>query len=434
MRVTSKLFKTLALLLASSAQLTAFAPTNFFKPYDANLDLLGECKKKQPFKIGANVEYGFDHAGKDWNGNSKNVLKLYEPTQQFISAVRNAPATNTAAANQYAALVALPLLAAIDDGARGHVDINGRFEMVDISVHGRYEMPFKAIPGSLGLSLMLPIRDARMYNNSNSYTYKGERGIFAVDAVVYNQVKDRAAMQENMKRLGNLDWTDWAKTDVGDLVIMLDWANRYKQEKDGLEAVEIKAKLGLSCPTAAERDEDKVFAVALGNDGAWAMPFGVGLNIDFKYHIRLGADAQFEVIFDHTKNYRMKTDLNQTRFMLLNKGNASMDYGFTWKFNLLAEAHRFAYGLSVSAAYEYLKHDDDRLSPQSNAFDASVVNSANWLKEYNTHNLIFKLNWDGRACLKQRFAPQLSVFYKLPIDGKNVLLQDTIGGQLAINF
>lgn len=430
MRVTNKLFKTLALLLATSAQLTAFAPTNFFKPYDANLDVHSGCKHKRAFKIGANVEYGFDHASKDWNGNSKNVLKLYEPTQSFISAVRNAPA-GSAAANQYNLLVGPPLGAALDDGTRGHVDINGRFEMVDVSLHGRYELPIKAIPGCLGVSVMLPIRDARV--NDQSYVSK-TANVFPQDAAVRAQVGSRALAQENMLRLGRLDWSDWAKTDVGDLVVMLDWSNRYQQEKEGLEAVEIMAKLGLSCPTAAERDEDKAFAVALGNDGAWALPFGVGLNIDFKYHIRLGADAQFEVIFDHTKNYRMKTDANQTRFMLLNKGAASMDYGFTWKFNLLAEAHRFAYGLSVSAAYEYLKHDDDRLSPQGNAFDASVVNSANWLKEYNTHNFIFKLSWDGRACLKQSFAPQLSVFYKLPIDGKNVLLQDTIGGQLAINF
>ena len=427
MRAINKLFKTLAVLLATSAQVTAFAPDNFFKPYDVNLNLHSGCKHKRHFKIGANVEYGFDHAGKDWTGKSKNVLKLYEPNQSFLSALRGSQ--NNAAAQ--AALLALPAFT-LDDGARGHADINGRFEMLDVTVHGRYELPWKAIPGCLGLSVMLPIRDARV--RDTSYANLTATNITVQDQAVNNLMSTRALLQTNMLAFGNLDWTDWAKTDVGDLVVMLDWANRYHQEKEGLEAVELMAKLGVSCPTAQERDEDRAFAVALGNDGAWSMPFGVGLNLDFKYHIRLGADAQFEVIFDHSKNYRMKTDVTQTRFMLLNKGQASMDYGFTWRFNLLAEAHRFGYGMSLGVAYQYLKHDDDRLSPQNNAFNASVVNSANWLKEYNTHNLIFKFNWDGRACMKTSLAPQLSVFYKLPIDGKNVMLQDTVGGQLAINF
>ena len=161
------------------------------------------------------------------------------------------------------------------------------------------------------------------------------------------------------------------------------------------------------------------------------------MNLDFKYHVRLGAEAEFEFVFDSTKEYRMKTDDAQTRFFLINKGKATMDHGFIWKFNLSAGAYRFWHGVSLGATYEYAKRDDDRLVPQTNAFDAKVANSAIWLKESNSHHVIFKATWDGWECptaKKWSFAPQASLFYKLPIDGRNTILAHTFGGQLAVNF
>ncbi len=426
MRATNKLCKIMSLMLAASMQLTAFAPNNFFKPYDSNLNLSSTGKGKQAFRLAANVEYGMDREGKNLAGKSKNILTLYEETQSFIPALRNAPAGSKAEAAMLA--LGAPV---IDDGTRGHVALSGKFDMLALDVVGRYQLPLKMIPGNLGLSVMLPVRDARVHNVA--YTNK-TASLTPVDARINAAMGTKALAQATLKGLAGLDLADQSNQGIGDVVVMLDWSNRYEQDKNGLQAVELMAKWGLSMPSASERNEDAVFSVALGNDGAWAMPFGVGLNLDFKYHLRLGVDAQFEVMFDHSKDYRMKTNVNQTRFLLLNKGRASMEHGFTWKFNLAAQAYRFAYGLSLGATYQYMKHDDDRLSPQGNDFDAVVVNSAAWLKEYNAHNLVFKLNWDCGECLKTGVSPQLSLFYKLPVDGKNMMQQDTFGGQLAFNF
>ena len=419
----------LGLLLVASTQLGAFAPNNFFKPYDYNLRLNEAGKKQHAFRLGANVEYGSRLTGKDWDSKTRNVLALYEETQAFIPSLMGP--VNTAAVGVLAGLGAPFGGAPVDDGVRGHVALNGRFEMLDVTLQGRYALPFRPVPGCLGLNVQLPIRDARV-----SVRQAADQTVvnFPVDAAINALLADRATIQTSMKTYGGLDWSDWSKTDVGDLVVMLDWYNNYSQKKDGLENVQLLAKLGLSIPTAAERDEDKAFSVALGNDGAWSVPFGLGLNLDFKYNIRLGAEAEFEVLFDHTKNYRMKTEEHQTRFMLLNKGRASMDYGFSWKFNLMLQAYRFWQGCSLGVSYQYFKHDDDRLTPQSNDFDANIANSAQWLKEYNMHHFIFRANWDGGCCKRTGWTPQLSFFYKLPIDGKNAMLPQTFGGQLAINF
>jgi len=146
----------------------------------------------------------------------------------------------------------------------------------------------------------------------------------------------------------------------------------------------------------------------------------------------LGLDAQFEVVLDDSKDRRMKTHPYQTEFLLLNKGRSTKEHGLTWKFYLYAQAFQFWRGLSLKAAYEYIKHDNDRLSPKTDDFNANIANTARSLEEWYTHNLIFSLNYDFFKC--KRIKPQLSLFYKLPLTGKRVVMPQTLGGQLTLNF
>ncbi len=431
--------KTLQRILALSLSLSfiggigAFAPNNFLKPYDQNLRLATDAPKKR-FNAGMNFEYGSTRNGKNDGSKKQNVLQIYDADQSFIAAVRGALVP--AIANEFnPKLTAGAPVGWNDDGVRGHITYKGRFSMIDATLRGRYELPFDLVPGELGVSLYLPVRSAQV----NGLTFAdATAAVNAADADVRAAVHTHELTVATFKRIGGLDLGAWSKAGFGDAVLMLDWANEYRQEgKSDLENVALQAKLGVSMPTAPKRNEDKAFSVALGNDGAWSIPFGLGLDLDFKYHVRLGAEAEFEFIFDNTKNYRMKTADAQTRFFLINKGKATMDHGFIWKFNLSAGAFRFWHGVSLNATYEYAKRDDDRLVPQTNAFDAKVVNGAAWLKESNSHHMIFKASYDGWECpfaKKWPVTPQASLFYKLPLDGRNTLLAHTFGGQLAVNF
>lgn len=423
-----KSIRGLALLALLASQAGAFAPNSFFKPYNYNVRYQDGFKKESPLSFGLNVEAGSSHKGKNGASKTRNILALHSDTQSFIPAILNgqAPAINT-----FARSFSPGSLSA--DGVRGEVALTGKFEMLDATLRGRYVLPLSMVPGTLGVSVALPVRSLKV------------SGVTAVDQTLNLTVGDAEVrfatgsfetLTTTLKTLGGLDWSDCSSRGIGDLVVMLDWMNNYSQQKDGLENVQLIAKIGLSMPTAPERDEDKVFSMARGNDGAWSLPFGVGLNLDFKYHVRLGIEAEFEVMFDHSKEFRMKTEQHQTRFMLLNKGRANMEYGFNWHFNLMAQAYRFWHGCSVGVSYEYAKHDDDRLVPHDNSFDATIANDAAWLKEVNMHHFIFKASWDGSGytCPVKRFTPHASLFYKLPLDGKNVIMTHTFGGQLGVSF
>jgi len=138
---------------------------------------------------------------------------------------------------------------------------------------------------------------------------------------------------------------------------------------------------------------------------------------------------------DETRVRRLKTDVNQTDFLILNKGSATKSVGTAYKFNLFLQFERFFKGLSAKVAYQFFKHDDDKLTADSNDFSYNIINSAQSLKEWNFQNFVFQLNYDFfLECKDSWFKPQLSFFYKLPVTGKRVINPHTFGGQIALNF
>ena len=135
-----------------------------------------------------------------------------------------------------------------------------------------------------------------------------------------------------------------------------------------------------------------------------------------------------------TKVRRLKTNQYQTDFLLLHKGNTTKRFGPEWRFNLFLKAKEILPGLSAIAAYQFLKHDEDRLSPKSNNFNYNIINSAEGLQEWHTHNAIFTLSYNPLQNKNSKVKPQISLFYKIPITGKRAALSNTFGGQIGIIF
>lgn len=399
--------------------LAAFAPTNFFPPYDPALFLPQADRCSVPFRVGVNAEYGWARNGRNANSDRANVLQIYDATQALIPMLINAQ--NPAATNLF-----LCAGQPMDDGVRGHVEFNGRFSQIDVTPFVRYMLPID-MPGDLSVSAALPFRHAKL----DRVTFANKTlAITPADLAINTFFDD---LNTNVKALGGPDLGNWSNSGLGDLVVMFDWYSDYEQDRDGLENVSLHAKLGVTCPTGLKKDEDRAFSFALGNDGAWGLPFGLGIDIDFKSTIRLGGEAEFLVLFDNSKTRRIKTEIHQTEFLLLNKARATKDYGLSWKFYLYLQSFHFWKGLSLKTAYEYIKHDSDRLTLKSDANSTLIANTAVSLGEWNSHNIIFSMNYDGFGC-NWPVQPQLSIFYKLPVGGKAVINCQTVGGQCAINF
>lgn len=433
-----QLVRTLLLISAAYSTTTqaTFAPTNFFVPYDQNLRL-PDCPNTK-WRFGANLEYGNTASGRDWDSKKRNVLRICDDKQNVIAGVKAATtAVVTADADSILSHISTfggdPVTGGSTRGS-GLFTLNGDFSMFDITPYGQYILPVKILGGDLGVQAYIPIRSAKIENVKYTDLMPKE-GLSPFENYIKTTfTQDFTTLKAKVKALGNLDLNNWNKTGLGDAVLMLDWVRDFKQDKEHLKNVSINGRLGVSLPTGEKKSEDKAFSFPLGNDGAWGIPLGLSMNLDFAYKIRMGVDVDFLVLFDETRTRRLKTEEQQTEFFLLNKGQASLDHGLTWKFGLYLQGVHIYEGLSLKAAYQYIKHDDDKFSEKDSAFSHSIVNTANSLKEWNVHNLILQANYDLFDIKDFAAKPQLSLFYKIPLAGKGVITAYTFGGQLAVNF
>lgn len=411
----------------SSSALCVFAPTNFFAPYDPNLRL-PDCPDTN-YHFGVNVEWGKTHDCENWDGDKKNVLKIYNDYEDVALMFKHPAPKNkdqiVAACNDLYSAFGGQLTTA-------PVGFTGEFSQWDITPFGKYTFN-DFIKGKLGISFFVPIRnaeisDVKFEDLSNQYLPVIPKYF------KQNYTENFDTFRDKITSLGGPELKSWSKTGVGDCVLMLDWIRSFRQNKESLKNVDFILKLGVSIPSAEKKNTDDAFSMSLGNDGAWGIPLGAGLALDFEHNIRLGGDVEFFVLLNETHERRLKTDYNQTEILLLNKGDATLDHGLTWKFNLFLQGYRLFDGLSLKFAYEYIKHDSDKLYEKTDSFNHSIINSANSLREWNTHNLIFQVNLDIFKWWKVISKPQVSLFYKLPVSGKNVFNSDNVGGQVGFNF
>ncbi|MFH1831662.1 MAG: hypothetical protein ABH827_02555 [bacterium] len=425
--------------LGFSGTVSAFTQGNFFRPYDSALHL--PLPKKGMFRLTAQGEYGDKRSGRNWDGVRSNVLALHDNTQSTLAMIKN---TNDAHINQLnkevTALMGQPILD--DDGAQaylgnpGYQKFTGDFCEYDLNVVAGFKLPLEEISGTISIEVYLPfvkkeISDVKIEDLTR--TNLTNPNINAVNEIIKRELTNDLAT--NVKQWSNLDLSAWKKTGLGDIAVMVDWRNKYDQNKEYLQKVGLFAKLGLTLPTSPERDEDKAFSMPLGNDGAMAIPFGMGMELDFVHNIRAGVDVDFLVILDHERTRRLKTAKDQTEFLLLNKGLATKEYGLNWQFHLYLQVFDICKCVSARAAYQFVKHDEDRLLPKRNDFDYAIINTAHSLGEWNSHDVIFSLNYDAfKHCPNLKVSPQVNLFYKLPVGGKNYIDNATIGGQLALNF
>ena len=412
--------------LCISSEMLAFLHTNFSRPYDINWRM-SEWKNKN-FTFGIDTEYGRTSKCKNWNDDKVGALQIFNHSESGLAMLMGADRGSDI--NALANFFESPWVNATDDGVRGHFKLNGAYEELDLTLYGKYRLPLKTVPGNFDFYLYVPL----CYKGISDVRWADQtKNVNNADLYVYNYLTNN--IETVAKDLGNLELKSWNKFGLSDLVCFLSYYYDFKQMKEHLKNVRLTSRFGLSIPSGSEKNEDKVFSLPMGNDGAWGVPIALAIDLDFIYNIKAGLEFEMFFLSDVDRVRRLKTDVNQTDFLLLHKGKATKSFGSSWKFNLFLQAQRFFKGLSAMVAYQFLKHDDDKLTAQSNDFNYQIINSAESLKEWGTQNFVFKLNYDFfNECKNSWFKPQISFFYKLPVSGKRVINAQTFGGQIAFNF
>jgi len=237
----------------------------------------------------------------------------------------------------------------------------------------------------------------------------------------------------NVCALGKgLSLGSWKRSGPGDLAILLEWLENFRQTKPFLKNVRVRAFAGFTAPTGKYADEDKIFALPFGGDGSFGFLFGAGLDLSFRTYLRAGLDVELLQLGGRTKCRRIKTNEQQTELLLLEKVNAFREYGFSQRFTLYAQGCNFLGGLEATIGYQFFKHGDDCLTLRGLQYSEEVANTAKSLEEWTMHNLAFKLSYNFSD--EYRVHPYLSAFIKVPFNGILSAQVKTAGFILGIDF
>lgn len=319
-------------------------------------------------------------------------------------------------------------LDAQDDGLRGHLLFNGDMQL---DWGGAVGARWYFLPHAW-FTAYLPFYKVRL---SDVCFADRTAQVSSADLRVRNMLT--TPIREIIDEFGNgLDLNGWKRSGPGDLNVMIEWLFPFEQQRPLLKLVEVDARVGFTFPTGLKADEDKLLAFPFGYDGAVGILYGGGLNVQLGYCFKAGFDVQLLHLFGNTRERRIKTAVDQSDILLLAKMPAYKDYGLTQRFNLFVQAYHVWGGLSALVGYQFLKHGEDHLALNSCEYSSFAANSAVSLDEWIVHSMEFNLHYDFAEtwCQNTCWAPQLSLFSRLPFNGKRSIAFTTVGVMLAVDF
>ena len=403
-------------LFALSITFCTISPISMVEPwlFDINFRSHIQRTKTHEFLIIPN----FAFSGHGWNslGDKVNPLQYLDPTQDALAMLKGFPA------NSIESQIGQQINIDDDNGTRGHFIVTGNYSFEEAILSYRYRFFSEWF-----LGVRLPVFAARINNTQ----WVDETQNFTYDDVLTKELVTNNIFQ-NAETWGDLNLQNWSTQNIGDTTITFNWLRAFLQEKPYLKEVDVNARIGIAFPTCYRKNEDVAFSMSLGNDGAFAMPFGAGIDLRFKKFLQAGVDVSFEYIFSHIKNRRIVTDPAQTNFLLLQKAKTLKDYGITQMFNLYLEPQINDY-LAFRVAYQHIKHAKDKVYILNNEYSTLIANQTLMLKEWTKHAFFFQLRYDN-AGSRGLISPIVSVFGFVPFNGKRSLQPPLVGFDLAFHF
>ncbi len=392
---------------------------NLLRPYDSLLRPAYSNKYHAQFSLIA--ETGLHE--KSYSSNcSTNVLRIWNADQNSLAMLSGFNSNSDIGKKKIA-------VDASDDGTRGHILFDGDFKNRFSSLFGA-RVFFKE---NWSVGLYLPFYAMALKN----ICFKDQtKSISDEDIRVKELLTDN--FYANVKELGcDLDLSDWSRIGVGDLTLLLDWFHDFPQPKPMLKNVRVNWRLGLGFPTGLRQDEDKLLAIPYGYDGAFSLPFGLGLDLHFIFYLRVGFDVQLTHIFGNTRTRRFMTDQSQTDLLFLQKAELYKDWGLTQQFSLYAQLYKFLdSNFSMLLGYQYLKHGADEIAlPAGSPFSESVANAAQSLREWTLHQFVVRADYDiGSHFDEPSIFPRVSVYAQIPFNGKRAVGTTNFGLSLSVDF
>ncbi|OGB97204.1 hypothetical protein A3F06_02335 [candidate division TM6 bacterium RIFCSPHIGHO2_12_FULL_36_22] len=400
-------------------------PINLVRPYD--IDLHWAPQPAGTWEYGMVAEVAPSINAYNAHGSKTNVLQLWNNTVDSLAMLRGFPA-NTEIGQLDATLAGVS-----DNGVRGHLIPTASLNIWDANFSVRYFFPCYV---SLGLYLPLfhmSLDDINFFDLTQNFTADD----LLVKELLTNNFPENVRYlsgtfgceNKNVLDIGN----PWNKTGIGDLTILGVWSRDFPQVKPVLKNVRLTGRLGVTVPTGMRTNENILFPIPYGNDGALGVVFGLNIELQWWRCLRGGVQADFWRVFGDTRDRRVKTDAAQTDLVLLARIPTYKTWGFTRRYTLYAELGDFERGYSVAFAYQYFNKGPDALTVVSNQYLTATAETASNIEEWKLHNFIVDVS--VRCGAKDTPGrTRISFFYKHPFNGTRAIAAKTLGVRLILDF
>lgn len=393
---------------------------NILRPYDVMIR--PPLKKGSTIQTAFMAEHEFNNHGYNACGDRVNVLKIWNCDQDALKMLEGFDAASPQG------LLAIQLRAdgANDDRVRGHFTVTGDLHTDSFAFTSHYNFL-----DAWFFTVYLPLYNMTL---KNVQWVNETLNVSAGDQSVRQNLTNN--FFSNVAALGDgLYLGDWARTGMGDLVLMMDWAQDFYQYKPLLKNTRVNWRIGFNLPTGLRADEDKIFARPFGFDGAFGLIFGFGLELTYGCYVKLGGDVELTQLFGNTRCRRIKTEADQTELLLLAKTQAYRNYGLQQRFNLWGQLFNVG-GLGLKAGYQYVKRGEDSFALRTPEYSTNIANTAHSLESWTVHNAIVDITYDFAVHLDEcaPVKPYISLFSRVPFNGDRSAAGPTIGGLIAIDF
>lgn len=415
MKTTNQLTLLVLGTLCAYEMSATIAPLGMLIPY--NLAIVPEAQYKK-FQVTALTQGAYTVQGFNENGDKVNALQTFEATQNALALFQGHAADSSFV--QILNGFAMGPGGTLSPNA-GTYSVTGDFASWGLTFEASYLLGY-----GITVQAYLPYWSVSL-NNVN-WVYQNTPETFADANIEQNLF---SAFATDAQTLFNLNIGNWKQRGFGDLTVLCSWQQDFPQFRGVLKNVHPHIYFGLSLPTGVKENINNICPVSLGCDGALAVPFGAGLNLNLWQILELGANAQFWYQAGTTQLARIQTYPTQTSLLLPIATQAHKEFGFTQDFNLYGKVI-FGKGVSLKVLYEYMRSSEDQIYPIDPSLDYTVANQLASLEEKTYHNILVVAAFDGAAVAACK--PQVNAFIRIPVNGENSISAGVFGLQVSLEF
>lgn len=428
--------------------LNAFSPTNFSLPHDevlwknsAKCCEDSEEGSKIRLNIGAGFEYGLDGGeGRNKDNTTVDVFQIYGNSESVLSLLVNQAVNNSSVASQIIGLTNVNLLTT--PGSNGTTTFSGdvalrpqgsQRDQTMFNINAVMNLPVDAIPGTLDLRAFVPFYRVDTHGTNfvadetaaNTGIPNGALSYMTVDAINSLLAKEGRSFSTS---------SSFNDTVLGDVTILLEWANQYNQVNDALSSIGIRYFTGLSLPTSKKFDLKDLLALPVGNDNSLGIELGAGIDLNFARNFRISGSVDGSIYLGEDSERRVKTVAGEGELLIGNTMNINTKPGTRLRFSAGSEWTSDCKRFSVGAMYQFTRKSEDRYNSNDPRFVKSIADSAEYAQEKVCHNMIIRGLLDFGEMVESRFKPKLTISYKHPFKAQRMVVYKTLSMNLCFCF